>query len=154
MMERFQTGIWKGYFTNKPAGSVTAATMPLAGQESLLQEMNNVAHFLELIPVSVGLGASSISGYPYGPLAADDDGTVIGVKNDKNARVQAVSVGRRVAEIAVLLNLARQQLGKRYIEEFAPYYTPPHGENPREWFKLDKEDEEYMMNLTPKTFRG
>ena len=154
VMERFQAGIWKGYFTNKPAGSVTAATMPLAGQESLLQEMNNVAHFLELIPVSVGLGASSISGYPYGPLAADDDGTVIGVKNDKNARVQAVSVGRRVAEIAVLLNLARQQLGKRYIEEFAPYYTPPHGENPREWFKLDKEDEEYMMNLTPKTFRG
>jgi multimeric flavodoxin WrbA len=154
VMERFRAGIWKGYFTNKPVGSVTAATMPLAGQESLLQQMNNVAHFLEMIPVSVGLGACSISGYPYGPLAADDDGTQIGVKNDRNAQAQAVSVGRRVAEIAVLIGLAKQRLGQRYTDEFALYYTPPHGEDSRDWFNLDKEDEKLMLDLTPKTFRG
>ena len=154
VMERFKAGIWKGWFSNKPVGSVTAATMPIAGQESTLQQMNNVTRYLEMIPVSVGLGASSISGPPYGPLAADDDGKLIGVKNDKYAHWQAVCVGRRVAEIAVMLGVAKKQLGKRYIDEFAVYYTPPHGEVPRDWFSLDAADEQYMMNLTPSTFRG
>jgi multimeric flavodoxin WrbA len=154
VMERFRAGIWKGYFTNKPVGTVTTATMPLAGQESTLQQMNNVSRFLEMIPVSAGLGASSISGPPYGPLAADDDGKMIGVKNDKYGQWQAVCVGRRVAEITVMLGLAKQQLGKRYAEEFARYYAPPHGEDSWAWFSLDSEDKEALMNLTPSTFRG
>lgn len=154
VMERLRAGIWKGYFSNKPAGAVVTATMNLAGQESLLQQMNNVIRFLEMMPVAAGLGASSIAGLPYGPLAGEDDGKTIGVKNDKNARWQAVGVGRRVAEVAVMFGLAKQQLGKRYTEEFARYYAPPHGEDSWAWFDLDEEDDEYLMNLTPSTFRG
>ncbi|MBA7569987.1 hypothetical protein ES708_11732 [subsurface metagenome] len=107
-----------------------------------------------MIPVAAGLGAVSIAGLPYGPLAGDDDGKIIGVKNDKYGQRQAIGVGRRVAEIAVMLGLAKQQLGKRYSEEFARYYAPPHGGQSWAWFNLDKEDEEYLMNLTPSTFRG
>jgi multimeric flavodoxin WrbA len=154
VMERFRAGIWKGYFMNKPAGVVTTATMPMAGQDSTLQQMNNVARFLEMIPVSVGHGASSISGPPYGPLAADDDGKLIGVKNDEYGQYQAVCVGRRVAEIAVLLGIAKQQLGDRYARSFAQYYAPPQGDKPWAWSSLDNADHEAMMNLTPSTFRG
>ena len=101
VMERFKAGIWKGNFSNKPVASVTVGTMPLGGHESTLQQMNNVTRYLEMIPVSVGLGACGISGLPYGPLAADDDGKIIGVKNDKYCQSQCVAVGRRVAEISV-----------------------------------------------------
>jgi len=153
VMERFKAGIWKGYFSNKPVGSVTVGTMPIGGHESTLQQMNNVTRYLEMIPVSVGLGACGISGPPYGPLAADDDGKTIAIKNDKYSHWQCVCVGRRVAEITVLLAVAKKRLGKRYTDEFAQYYTPPHGDAPRDWFSLDGQDDEYMMNLTPSTFR-
>lgn len=154
VMERLQAGIWKGYFSNKPVGSVTVGTMPLGGHESTLQQMNNVTRYLEMIPVPVGLGACGISGLPYGPLAADDNGKIIGVKNDKYAQWQCVCVGRRVAEITVMLAVAKKHLGKIYADQFAEYYSKPHGNNPRDWFGLDPIDDEYMMNLTPSTFRG
>jgi len=153
VMERFKAGIWKGYFSNKPVGSVTVGTMPIGGHESTLQQMNNVTRYLEMIPVTVGLGACGISGPPYGPLAADDDGRLIGVKNDKYSQWQCVCVGRRVAEITVMLAVAKKQLGKLYTDEFSQYYTPPHGDAFRDWFSLDAADHEYMMNLTPSTFR-
>jgi multimeric flavodoxin WrbA len=153
VMERFRAGIWKGYFTNKPAASIANATMQLAGQESLLQQMNNVTRFLEMIPVATGLGAVAIAGPPYGPLAANDDGKVIAAKNDTHGQRQSVLVGRRVAEFAVMIALAKQQLGERYAEEFARYYTSPHGKDRWAWFDLDREDHEYLMNLTPSTFR-
>jgi multimeric flavodoxin WrbA len=154
VMERFKAGIWKSYFSNKPVGSITVGTMPIGGHESTLQQMNNVTRYLEMIPVPVGLGACGISGPPYGPLAADDDGKLIGVKNDKYSQWQCVCVGRRVAEITVMLAVAKKQLGKRYADEFAQYYTPPHGGAARDWFSLDAAAHEYMMNLMPSTFRG
>jgi multimeric flavodoxin WrbA len=154
VMERLRAGIWKGYFTNKPAGAISTATMNLAGQESLLQQMNNVIRYLEMIPVAAGLGAVSIAGLPYGPLAGDDDGKTIGVINDKPGQKQAIALGRRVAEIAVMIGLAKQQLGNRYNEEFARYYAAPYGDESWAWSDLDNEDKEYLMNLTPSTFRG
>jgi multimeric flavodoxin WrbA len=154
VMERFKAGIWKGYFSNKPVGSITVGTMPIGGHESTLQQMNNVTRYLEMIPVQVGLGACGISGPPYGPLAADDDGKLIGIKNDKYSQWQCVCVGRRVAEVAVMFAISKKQLGKLYNDEFALYYTPPHGDIPRDWFSLDATEYEYMMNLTPSTFRG
>lgn len=154
VMERFKAGIWRGYFTNKPVGSVTVGTMPIGGHESTLQQMNNVTRYLEMIPVPAGLGACGISGPPYGPLAADDDGRLIGVKNDEYCQWQCVCVGRRIAEITIMLAVAKRQLGKIYTDEFASYYAPPHGGAGRDWFSLDDADHEYMMKLTPSTFRG
>jgi len=147
LCDRLRAGIGQGYFTNKPAGAVTTATMAIGGQESCLEFMSMCIRELEMLPAHWGHGASSVSGPPYGPLPVDDDGTAIGVKKDRYGQWMAALVGRRVAEVAVMQKLAQRQLGNLYKQEFIQIYHPPHGEASWEWAQLNKEDEDYMMSL-------
>ena len=150
LLERLRAGIFKGYLTNKPCGSVTTAYMPIAGQETCLQNMTMSMRTTEMLPVHWGLGAPTISGPPYGPVPSDDDGAVIGVENDRLGQWWSLLVGRRVAEIAVLQKIAKQQLGSLYNQEFIQRYHLPHGNASWEWTSLGEQDTKYMQNLDSK----
>jgi hypothetical protein len=57
--------------------------------------------------------------------------------------------GRRVAEFALMNKLAKQEIEEAiYKSEFYHVIHPPHGEASWEWSRLDKEEEEYMFNMT------
>ena len=56
-------------------------------------------------------------------------------------------VGRRVAEMALMFKLARQEIGELYDKEFMHHLHPPHGQHSWSWHRLDKEDESYMRDL-------
>jgi hypothetical protein len=46
--------------------------------------------------------------------------------------------------------LAQQEIGEElYKREFYFVLHPPHGNATWEWSRLDKEEEEYMLNLSP-----
>ena len=148
LTERFAHGIWQpGHLSGKPVGAVTTATMPIGGQESCLMDMNNVLRAVEMIPVSWVFGAPGVSGPPYGPLPDGDDGHLIGQKKHRYGNWLAVLVGRRVAEFAVMLKIAKGELGDLYKKEFLQILHPPHGDESWAWDKLDSEDEEYMQNI-------
>ena len=62
----------------------------------------------------------------------------------------SVMNARRVAEFALMIKLAKQEIGEDiYKREFYFVLHPPHGDAPWEWSRLDKEEEEYMLNLSP-----
>jgi multimeric flavodoxin WrbA len=147
LFDRLRVGIRLGYFTNKPAGAVTTGANPMGGQESCLEFMNMCIQDLEMIPVQWLNGATGVSGPPNGPLPANDDGTQIGLKNDRMARFLSVLVGRRVAEVAVMQKLSKRHFGGLYKQEFIQHYHPPHGEASWEWDRLDRNDEDYMLHL-------
>ena len=150
--ERACAPLWKGYLTNKPCAAITVATLPLGGQELCLADLNRMIAGSEMVPVSWLVGAPGISGPPYGPDPKDDDDTVIGVKKDKYAQWLSVVNGRRVAEFAVMLKLAKSELGDVYNREFVQLYHPHYvHDQPWDWHRLDKEDEAFMQNMeTPK----
>jgi len=133
LFERFVHGIWQGYFSGKPAGAITTGYMPFGGQEICLQHMAARMAAVEMIPVHFGCGASTVSGPPYGPAPYEDEG-VIGVKNDKMGRFFTSLVGRRVAEFAVLIKIAKETLGDLYYREFVQLYHPPHGDESWWWY--------------------
>jgi multimeric flavodoxin WrbA len=149
LMERIAgVTLFQGHISGKPAGAVTVATVPVfGGQEHCLHDMNTVFQAIEMIPVSWKLGAPGCSGYPFGPTPANDDGRAIGVRNDLEAKKLAVLVGRRVAEYAVMLRLAKLELGAIYTREFMQHYHPPHGDETWAWGRLDEEDKRFMMSL-------
>ena len=144
VMERCSDILANGDFTNKPAAALTVAEVNAMGQEATLLEMNRMLIGGEMICVSWPAGAAGVSGPPYGPLPAHDDAKVIGVKKDRQARWCALVCGRRVAELTVMLKLAKRELGDIFTQEFYQVLHPPHGETPWEWSRLDKEDEQYM----------
>lgn len=109
--------------------------------------MNAVIQGMEMIPVSWKLGAPGCSGPPFGPIPAQDEGKVIGVKKDSEANKLALLVGRRVAEYALMLKLAKHELGEIYTREFMQIVHPPHGDETWAWNKLDEEDNRFMMSL-------
>ena len=148
IMERLNAGIFKGYFTNKPGLAVSTATMAF-GQGNCLKTINNIMRELEMVPIAWMQGVPSASGAPYGPPMWEETPMDIGVKGDKLAHWWAVIGARRLVEFAVMLKLAKNQLGDIYRREFIQIYHPPHGEEPWAWETLDEEDEEYMANLTP-----
>jgi len=127
--------------------------MLIGGQETCLDFMNMNLRELGMIPVQWVHGGPGVSGPPYGPLPGDDDGRVIGVKKDTYARWLTALAGRRVAEIAVMQNVAKRRLGNLYNQEFVQRYHPPRGEAPWEWIDLDRDDKEYMMNLSEDAVR-
>ena len=149
MIERFNVGVSRGYFTNKPAGGITCGIMPIGGQEICLRVINECVRELEMIPISWMQGAASTSGPPFGPLPADDDGSAVGAKKDKLGQWWAIRVGRRVAEFAVMLKLFKHELGDLYYREFMQRYHPPFERESWAWEELDKEDEDYAMSLVP-----
>lgn len=149
LMERIPgVTLFQGHLTGKPAGAITVAAVPVfGGQEHCLHDMNSVMQGIEIIPVSWRLGAPGCSGHPFGPTPINDDGIAIGVKKDLEAKKLAVLVGRRVAEYAVMLKLAKRELGEVYTREFLQHCHPPHGDETWAWGRLDEEDKQFMMNL-------
>jgi multimeric flavodoxin WrbA len=144
LMERLYP--WKGDFINKPAGIITTAYSgpPFGGCESALKEMATQAIAVEMVVVASG---TAISGPPFGPTNAEEDGRALGVKTDQTGKELATIVGRRVAEFATMFKLAKHELGALYESEFFHYLHPPHAEWPWAWYRLDKEEEDYMRSL-------
>lgn len=148
MTERISPLVWGGHLTNKPAASVTVGGIPFGGQESCLLDMNKIILAAEMIPSGWYMGAPGISGPPFGPLPdADDYHKRVGVKNDKFGKWLALIAGRRVTEVAVMIALAKADLGELYTKEFTQIHHMPHGDEPWAWTKLDQKENDYMMSL-------
>jgi multimeric flavodoxin WrbA len=140
-------GVKHGYFSDKPAGCVSVATMPMGGQDRCLESMEICIRALGMMPVHPLFGCSGTSGAPYGPVCGDDDGTVIAVKNDRFAQWTSVLVGRRVAEVAVMRKLAKRRLGNLHQQEMIQRYTLPFGNESWAWTGLDEKDRQFMDGL-------
>jgi multimeric flavodoxin WrbA len=149
LSQRYMVNLASGHISNKPTTNIAVGYYPNSGQDTCLHMMNMCNRFVEFIPVSWPLGVSATSGPAFGSIPLSDDGKMIGVKNDKMARFLAIYNGRRVAEWALILKLAKEELGNLYLQEFMRTLHPPHGEGPWEWYRLDKDDEDYLMSLTP-----
>ena len=148
--ERCAPLVWEGYLTNKPAIAVAVGEWSQVGEETCLQDINRIVLGAEMTCVSWYAGVAGVSGPPYGPVPSSlEYNKVIGVKKDRTARWLAIYNGRRVAEIAVMLKLAKRELGEIYTNEFIQGYHPPHGEEVWAWRSLDKETEEFMDSLAP-----
>jgi len=140
--ERLVTGIWKGWNNLKPTVNIAVSYDIEGGQESCLNIMNTCNRWIECIPVS----------WPHGTPAkggAMGSNEVL-VKDDPIACSLSVINARRVAEFALMNKLAKQELGDIYTKEFYQVIHPPHGDACWEWSRLDKEDDEYMLSMTPK----
>jgi len=148
LFEHLRAWATDGCFTDRPAGCVAVATMPMGGQDRCLEYMDMCVRTVGMIPVHPLFGCSGVSGIPNGPLPGDDDGTVIAVKNDRFAQWSAVLVGRRVSEVTVMKKLAKRRLGRTYDSEFIQKYSLPFENNDSwAWRELDDSDQEYMDNL-------
>jgi len=135
--ERLSPLVWSGALTNKPAAAVAVGELPVAGQETCLEDINRIIRGGEMICVSWLMGAPGCSGPPHGPAPWEEDyGRRVGVERDRYARWLAVVNGRRVAEFAIMLKLARRELGDLYRREFIQVYHPPHGQEPWAWRSL------------------
>lgn len=146
LTERLSEPTCRGYFTNKPSGVVTVAAIspPAGGQDNALHTTVAIAQAIETIVVAEG---AATSGPPYGPTEAEDDGRMIGAKNDLLGKMSVATVGRRVAEFAVMFKLAKQDIGELYHREFLHHLHPPLGGLSWSWHRLDADDEAYMRNL-------
>ncbi len=150
--ERVSPNMWQGAHRYKPAVAVSVGEMALAGQETCLADINRMINGSEMICASWYLGVPGVSGPPTGPVPSDKDyATRIGVKGHRYSQWLAVMNGRRVAEMAIMIALAKQRLGDLFDREFIKVCHPPHGSEPWSWRRLDKEDEEYMQKL-PRAF--
>ncbi len=147
LCDRLRAGVKHGYFTDKPAGCVSVATMPMGGQDRCLEAMEICLRALGMMPVHPLFGCAGTSGVPYGPLSGDDDGTVIAVKNDRFAHWTSILVGRRVAEVAVMRKLGIRRLGNLYGREMIQRYTLPFPKDSWAWTELDEKDRQFMEGL-------
>lgn len=140
--QRLVNGIWFGWNNLKPTANIAVSYDNEGGQESCLSVMNNCNRWIESIPVS----------WPHGVMATggnSSDSKKIVVKDDPMAGALSIINARRVAEFALMNKLAKQELGDIYKKEFYQVIHPPHGDANWEWSRLDKEDDEYMLGLTP-----
>jgi multimeric flavodoxin WrbA len=146
LTERFVAGgIWfrpDNSVTNAPAALIAVGYSARAGQESSMMNMTSICKAVEMIEMSCLLGASAPSAFNSG-----NSGNETGIKVDAQAKRSAVFSARRVAEFAVMQKIARMELGDLYEKEFIHMYHAPRPEGPWTWYRLDKEDEELMMNL-------
>jgi multimeric flavodoxin WrbA len=141
MAERLVRGIWAGWNNLKPSANIAVSYDLEGGQESCLNIMNTCNRWVEGLPVS----------WPHGTVAngSPAGSKELAVKDDEMAKTLSVINARRVAEFALMKKLARQEIGEElYKSEFYFVLHPPHGDATWEWSRLDKEDEEYMMNLS------
>ena len=148
--ERLTPLLWSGYLTYKPGAAVATGEVPRSGVEATLEDLNRAMYGGEMMVVSWCLGVTGFSGPPNGPAPDDPEyNTRIGAKGDRYGMWLAIVNGRRVAEAAVMVKLAKQQLGELYTREFYQVCHPPHGEESWAWRKLDPEDEQFMQGLEP-----
>ena len=148
--ERWSPLMWGGGTTGKPAAAITVGEMPFGGEETCLHHMNQILHASEMLPVSWYAGVTGVSGPPRGPHPSDKDYSArIGASKDRFARWLAVYNGRRVAEYAVMIKIAKKELGEVWEREFIKLFHPPKGDEPWAWDRLDKEVQEDLENLTP-----
>jgi multimeric flavodoxin WrbA len=139
--ERLVRGIWAGWNNLKPSANIAVSYDLEGGQESCLNIMNTCNRWVEGVPVSWPHGTPAHGGPP--------GSKEIVVKDDAMAKALSVINARRVAEFALMRKLARQEIGEElYKNEFYFVLHPPHGDATWEWSRLDKEDEEYMNNLS------
>ena len=151
-VERQSPIMWKFGFTGKPVAALAVGEIPFGGEETCLQHMNQMFHAGEMLDVSWYAGAPGVSGPPGGPAPSDPDySSRIGVSKDRVASWLAVFNGRRVAEYAVMIKLAKRELGDLWSREFIQIYHPPRGDEPWAWHRLDKEIEEALAAFTPNT---
>ena len=69
------------------------------------------------------------------------------IKKDRYGQWTVATNSRRVAELTVLIKLGKRQLGDVHEREFVKVYHPPGRDDHWSWHRLDKEDEESIMNL-------
>jgi multimeric flavodoxin WrbA len=139
--ERLVRGIWAGWNNLKPSANIAVSYDLEGGQESCLNIMNTCNRWVEGLPVS----------WPHGTFAngGPPGSKEVVVKDDTMAKTLSVINARRVAEFALMRKLATREIGEElYKREFYFVLHPPHGDATWEWSRLDKEDEEYMMNLS------
>ena len=146
--ERLTPLLWEGHLTYKPGVAVATGEVPRSGVEATLEDLNRAMYGGEMACVSWGMGVTGFNGPPNGPAPSDPDyNTKIGAKADRYGMYLAVVNGRRVADMAIMMKLAKQQLGEIYKREFYLVCHPPHGEETWAWTRLDKEDEQFMQGL-------
>jgi multimeric flavodoxin WrbA len=129
-----------------PIGVLTCADEgPGAGTETCLNDMNTSLRFLETMPVSQGHGASLFRNPSWRKGRVREP---YNVKNNPDYFRFMFFTARRVAEFALMLKLTKQTLSDIYKGEFMVRYHEPWGEDETwSWRRLDKDDEEYIMNL-------
>jgi multimeric flavodoxin WrbA len=129
-----------------PIGILTCADSgPGAGTETCLNDMSTSLRFLETLPVSQGHGASL---FRQPSWRTPREGASNTVKNNPDYFRFMFYTGRRVAEEALMLKLTETVLSDVYQNEFFKRYHEPWGTDEEwSWRRLDKEDEEFMMNL-------
>lgn len=143
LIERLYPLIGKAHLTNKPATSIAVGYGSLWGLENCLHDMNNCFRALEMVVCTRLTGCPVSTGSTLGA----EGSKVAAAKKDRYAQWLASNQARRVVEVAVKQKVAKRLLGDIYEKEFIKTYHPPYGNEPWAWWRLDKEEEEYMMNL-------
>jgi multimeric flavodoxin WrbA len=133
--------------TNAPVGLIAVGDAPMVGQENCMINMTTICKALEMIEVSCMMGVSASITPVSDSSLGEELGKGPGVKVDEHSKRMAVYSARRVAEFAIMQKIAKIELGDLYDKEFIHMYHAPRPEGPWAWYRLDKEDEEYMMNL-------
>jgi multimeric flavodoxin WrbA len=133
-----------------PIGVLTCADEgPGAGTELCLNDMNTSVRFLEAMPVAQGHGGSLFRNPSWRPIR---EGQPYTVKNNPDYLRFTFHTSRRVAEFALMLKLTKTVLGDVYKREFmGRYHEPWAPDETWAWRRLDKDDEDYMMNLPIET---
>jgi multimeric flavodoxin WrbA len=137
---------WLQHNNRLPVGVLTCADDgPGSGVETCLNDLNITVRFLEAMPVSMVHGAWLFRNPSWRPVP---EGGPYTVKNNRDSLRWLFSMSRRVAEYALMLKLTKEVLGDVFKREFMGRYHEPWGADETwAWRRLDKEDEEYMMNL-------
>jgi multimeric flavodoxin WrbA len=141
---------WFQHNNRLPVGVLTCADDgPGAGTETCLNDMNTVLKFVELEGISLFHGTSLFRNPCWRQIPEGEPYTV---KNNRDYFKYLFLTARRVAEFALMLKLTKQTLGDLYHREFIGRNHEPWGtQETWAWKRLDKEDEEYMMNLAIET---
>jgi multimeric flavodoxin WrbA len=137
---------WLQHNNRLPIGVLTCADEgPGSGVETCLMDLNTTVRFMETMPVSMGHGAWLFRNPTWRKVPEDQPYTV---KNNRDSLRWIFAMSRRVAEFALMLKLTKTVLGDVYKNEFMGRYHEPWGDHEAwAWRRLDKEEEEYMMNL-------
>ena len=137
---------WLQHNNRLPVGVLTCADDgPGSGVETCLNDLNITVRFIETMPVSMSHGAWLLRNPSWRTVP---EGGPYTVKNNRDSLRWLFSMSRRVAEYSLMLKLTKEVLGDVYQREFMGRYHDPWGaDEDWAWKRLDKEDEEYMMNL-------
>ena len=145
LWERIDALIWTGHLTLKPAIGIAIAQMGVGGgSETCLEDLNTSFRSVEMLPAAWLNGPVVTRGSMYELYPSTEEKSI---KKDRYGQWTVATNSRRVAELTVLIKLGKRQLGDVYEREFVQVYHPPHGDEHWSWHRLDKEDEESIMNL-------